>query len=109
VAEQFPPDSLDINGRDRVRALLKSDDPAEVIAGCRIATATGWRTTVQAMRRLLDHPKPQIRAVAAIGIGALAGPAMEHLLRRRVEQDPDPAVQAAAKEGIAAIASRSRR
>jgi len=109
VADQFAPDSLDIAGRDRVRAMLKSDDPAEVTAGCRIATATGWRTTVQAMRRLLDHPDAQIRAVAATGIGALAGPAMEHLLRRRVEQDPDPAVQAAAQAGIAAIASRSRR
>lgn len=109
VADAFPPDSLDIAGRDRVRAMLKSDDPDEVTAGCRIATATGWRTTVQAMRRLLEHPLPGIRAVAATGIGALAGPAMEHLLRRRVEQDPDPVVRAAAEAGITAINARSRR
>ena len=109
VADLFPSDSLGIDGRDRVRAMLKSDAPEEVVAACRISIATTWRTTVQPMRRLLDHPHPEVRAAAAAGIGALAGPAMEHLLRKKVETDPDPAVRDAAAAGIDAIAARSRR
>ena len=107
VASLFPADSLDSAGRDRVRELLHSPLVEERIAGCRIATACGWRTTVHAMRRMLEDADPWLRAAAATGIGALAGPAMEHLLRQLVERDSDPAVVEAARAGMAAIADRS--
>ena len=92
-----------------MRELLHSPLVEERIAGCRIATACGWRTTVHAMRRMLEDADPGLRAAAATGIGALAGPAMEHLLRQLVERDSDPAVVEAARAGMAAIADRSPR
>ncbi|MEC8425389.1 MAG: hypothetical protein VX000_16505, partial [Myxococcota bacterium] len=46
---------LDSSGRARVRSMLQSTDPIEVAQGCELARAAGWRSSVQAMRRLLQH------------------------------------------------------
>ena len=106
VSALFPADSLDMDGRDRVRAMLQSQRVASIVAGCNISRATGWKTTVQTMRRLVSHDEAAVRLAAAAGIGALAGPAMEHLLVRLVEQDPDPAVREGATAALADLRSR---
>lgn len=106
VCALFPADSLDMDGRDRVREMLQSQRVASIVAGCNISRTTGWKTTVQTMRRLVTHPEPSVRMAAASGIGALAGPAMEHLLVRLVEQDAVPAVREAATAALAELRSR---
>jgi hypothetical protein len=103
VAEEFEGTSLDMDGRDRVRDMLRSDDPVQLELGCRICAATGWRTAAQNMRRLLSHDKKEVRVAAAEAIGKLAGPAMEHYLKPLV-QDPNKEVRAAALTAIARLA-----
>jgi hypothetical protein len=99
VEDAFVGTELDMDGRERVRELLRSSDPVRLELGCRICTVTGWRTAAQTMRTLLRHPAPGVRAAAAEGIGLLAGPAMEHYLKP-LSSDPDPAVREAAAEAI---------
>ena len=92
-----------------MRSLIKSEDPAEIVAGLQVARSTRWKTTVQYMRALVRHASPEVRASAATGIGALAGPAMEMLLRGLVDGDPVAEVRSAAQAALADMASRARR
>jgi hypothetical protein len=105
VKEEFEGTSLDMDGRDRVRDMLRSNDPVQLALGCRICAATGWRTAAQNMRRLLGHEAQDVRVAAAEAIGRLAGPAMEHYLKPLV-QDPNKAVRAAALTAISRLAQR---
>lgn len=105
VADEFEGTGLDMDGRDRVRDMLRSSDPVQLALGCRICAATGWRTAAQNMRRLLGHADTDVRVAAAEAIGRLAGPAMEHYLKPLV-QDPNEAVRAAALTAIARLAQR---
>lgn len=106
VSALFPLNSLDMDGRDRVRSMLQSQRVATIVAGCNISSSTGWKTTVQTMRRLIAHDDASVRIAAASGIGALAGPAMEHLLVRLVEHDPEQSVRDAAGAALASLRSR---
>lgn len=105
VEDEFEGTSLDMDGRDRVRDMLRSEDPVQLEIGCRICAATGWRTAAQNMRRLLGHEDMNVRVAAAEAIGRLAGPAMEHYLKPLV-QDPNKAVRAAALTAISRLAQR---
>lgn len=105
VEEEFEGTGLDMQGRDRVRDMLRSDDPVVLAMGCRICAATNWRTAAQNMRQLLAHESRDVRAAAAEGIGRLAGPAMEHYLKPLLD-DPDSSVRAAAQTAIARLAQR---
>ena len=103
IEEEFVGTGLDIDGRDRVREMLRSDDPVQLMLGCRICAVTGWRTAAQNMRRLLQHEEIAVRVAAAEAIGVLAGPAMEHYLKPLV-QDPHKEVRAAALQAISRLA-----
>ena len=103
VDEEFVGTSLDMDGRDRVREMLRSDDPVQLTLGCRICAVTGWRTAAQNMRRLLQHEEIAVRVAAAEAIGVLAGPAMEHYLKPLV-QDPHKEVRKAALTAISRLA-----
>ncbi len=104
VAEEFVGTRLDMDGRDRVRELLRTGSPSQLVVACGICAVTGWRTAAQNIRRLLSHSEPEVRAAAAEAIGVLAGPAMEHYLRPLV-QDRNADVRAAALTAIARLES----
>ncbi|MCB9780007.1 MAG: HEAT repeat domain-containing protein [Alphaproteobacteria bacterium] len=97
--------SLDGAGRDRVRDLLHSTDPAQVALACRIAAATDWRSFVSQMRRVLDHGDGRVRAQAVRAIGALAGPAMIWHLEK-LSEDASPEVREAVAAAITEIEGR---
>jgi len=103
IEEEFVGTGLDMDGRDRVREMLRSEDPVQLMLGCRICAVTGWRTAAQNMRRLLQHEEIAVRVAAAEAIGVLAGPAMEHYLKPLV-QDPHKEVRAAALQAISRLA-----
>ncbi|MEC7947634.1 MAG: HEAT repeat domain-containing protein, partial [Myxococcota bacterium] len=103
VEEEFEGTSLDMQGRDRVRDMLRSGDPAVLAIGCRICAATNWRTAAQNMRQLLVHESQDVRAAAAEAIGRLAGPAMEHYLKPLLD-DPEASVREAAHTAISRLA-----
>ncbi len=95
---------LDSGGRDRVRAMLRSTQPAKVAQGCRIARLTGWRSAVHNLRPHLRHADADVRLDAAQAIGALAGPAMEPALRPLLA-DPSPEVREATASAITALST----
>ena len=97
--------ALDSAGRDRVRELVQSGDPAQVVLACRIAAATDWRSFVTTMRALLGHAEAPVRAAAVRAIGALAGPSMTWQLLK-LGQVADAQVRAAVIEAVAAIEGR---
>ena len=94
--------ALDSDGRAVVRGMLQGTDPARVAAGCRIARATRWRSSISAIRRLLGHADTRVRLAAVEAIGSLAGPGLIPTLMR-LQDDPSPAVQRAAAQAIATI------
>lgn len=95
---------LDSTGRARVRTLLQSTDPVEVAHGCEIARATDWRSSVQAMRRLLQHGDTRVRQAAVVAIGDLAGPALVPSVRMLL-RDASPAVRGAAVAALMKLES----
>ncbi len=97
--------SLDSRGRDVVRELANSTDPAEVALACRIAAATDWRSFVSPMRRLLDHADSRVKIAAVEAIGMLGGPAMSWQLEKRAE-GASPDLKAAIDAAVAAIEGR---
>ena len=103
IEEEFVGTGLDMDGRDRVREMLRSEDPVQLMLGCRICAVPGWRTAAQNMRRLLQHEEIAVRVAAAEAIGVLAGPAMEHYLKPLV-QDPHKEVRAAALQANSRLA-----
>ena len=92
----FAAEGLDTKGRERVRNMLKSDDADQVVLGCQISATTQWRSSVQNMRRLVDHPEAAVRAEVARALGVLAGRAMVPIVRRLLADD-DSDVRAAAQ------------
>ena len=96
---------LDSDGRTRVRALMQSTDPAEVALGCELACAADWRSSVQAMRRLLQHADTRVRQAAVTAIGELAGPALVPSVRMLL-RDASPAVRGAAVAALMKLESR---
>lgn len=96
---------LDMSGRDRVRELFNSTDPAVSALGCRLAGYTNWKSFVTALRRAVDHADVRVRRDAVTAIGKLAGPAMSPVIEAKL-RDPSPDVQAAAREALAQIAAR---
>lgn len=95
---------LDSDGRARVRALMQSTDPAEVAQGCELACAAQWRSSVQAMRRLLQHADTRVRQAAVTAIGELAGPALVPSVRMLL-RDASPAVRGAAVAALMKLES----
>lgn len=106
--EAFARQGLDPDGRERVRELFQSTDPAQVALACRIATAANWRSFVTPLRRVLDHADVRVRAAAVRAVGALAGPALAWQIERMI-QDPSPEVRKAVLEALAAIEGRGGR
>ena len=100
----FAHQGLTSQGRDRVRAMLRSTEPEDVALACRIARLTRWRSVVHNLRGLVRHADVRVRCDAVEAIGVLAGPALEPALRPLL-QDPSPEVQAAAIAAIAALSS----
>lgn len=92
--------SLDSEGRAAVRTLLQDTDPARVAAGCRVARATGWRSSVSSIRRLLGHGDTRVRLAAVEAVGVLAGPGLVPALERVMGNDASPEVRAAATAAI---------
>jgi HEAT repeat protein len=84
--------ALDMAGRDRVRELLMSTDPKEVVLACKIARLTNWRSLVMNLRRFLGHADTNVRREVVVTLGALAGPSMTHFVQR-LEKDPSPEVR----------------
>lgn len=102
AAARFVGHALDGPGRDRVRALLRATDPAELALGCRIAGVTGWRSAVQQVKPCLRHADSRVRVEAAVAVGLLGGPALSLQLRGMVA-DPAPEVRAAVAEALARL------
>lgn len=96
---------LDPAGRDRVRDMFNSTDPATSALGCRLAGYTNWKSFVMTLRRALEHADVRVRRDAVTAIGKLAGPALVPALEERL-RDPSPEVQQATREALARIASR---
>lgn len=92
----FAADGLDARGRERVRDMLRSDEPDSIAMGVRIAATTGWRSAVQNMRRLVEHPDARVRLEVAAALGVLAGRSMLSLVRQLMV-DEDEGVKAAAE------------
>lgn len=96
---------LDMAGRDRVRELFNSTDPATCAFACRLSGYTNWKSFVTTLRRVVDHGDVRVRRDAVTAIGKLAGPAMSPVLEDKL-RDPSPEVQAAARAALALITSR---
>lgn len=96
---------LDMTGRDRVREMFNSTDPATSALGCRLAGYTNWKSFVTTLRRAVDHADVRVRRDAITAIGKLAGPALVPAVEDKLK-DPSPEVQAAASEALARIRSR---
>ncbi|NOY24714.1 MAG: hypothetical protein GXP62_02480 [Oligoflexia bacterium] len=103
----FSDQGLDPDGRERVRTLFHSTDPAQTALACRIATATQWRSFVTSLRRVLNHADTRVRLAAVQGIGAMAGVGMIWQVEK-LRQDPSPEIRQAVAQAIAAIESRQR-
>ncbi len=96
---------LDMAGRDRVRDMFNSTDPAVSAMGARLSGYTNWKSFVTTLRRGLDHADVRVRRDCVAAIGKLAGPAMVPSIEEKL-RDPSPEVQAAAREALKRIASR---
>jgi hypothetical protein len=104
--EAFAGHTLDEAGRERVRELLSSSEPASVARGCRISRITGWKASTAMIGRVLYSNDPAVRMEAVRALGVLAGSSMEpalHMLRR----DAAPDVRHAAQRAISQIQRRS--
>ncbi len=101
AAERFEGHTLDSNGRDRVRQMLRSTDPGELAAGCRIARVTGWRSMAQTIKRCVRHADTRVRLEAVLALAELGGPAMS-LAVRPLLNDAAPEVREAAEQAMAA-------
>lgn len=96
---------LDEDGRQRVRELLSSDEPAQVALGCRISRLTKWTSASAMIGRVLYRDESMIRLEAVRALGVLAGSGMEpalHMLLR----DAEPDVRRAAQRSINQIHRR---
>lgn len=100
AAARFEGHALDSNGRDRVRAMLRSTDPMELAAACRIARVTAWRSMAQTIKRCARHADTRVRLEAVQALAALGGPAMSLAVRPLLD-DPAPEVRAAAEVAMA--------
>lgn len=96
---------LDMAGRDRVRDMFNSTDPATCALGCRLAGYTNWKSFVTTLRKATEHADVRVRRDAVTSIGKLAGPAMVPVIEARLK-DPSPEVQQAAREALIRISSR---
>lgn len=94
----FLQQKLNSDGRQRVRELLASSEPAVLAQACRISRWGQWSVPL-VMRRLLKHADPVVRLEAVTSLGVMAGLSLlrdvQPLLR-----DSDPAVQAAAAVAV---------
>jgi hypothetical protein len=97
--------ALDPDGRDRVRALLGSTDPAEVALACRLARLTRWKSLAQNMRSLVQHADVRVRRDAVTAMGVLTGPAFVPVVRPLL-QDPSPEVREAAAAALAQLGGK---
>lgn len=96
---------LDMAGRDRVRELFNSTDPATCALACRLSGYTNWKSFVTTLRRAVDHGDVRVRRDAVTAIGKLAGPAMSPVLEEKT-RDPSPDVAAAARAALQKVNSR---
>ena len=96
---------LDMAGRDRVRELFNSTDPATCALACRLSGYTNWKSFVTTLRRVVDHGDVRVRRDAVTAIGKLAGPAMAPVLDEKT-RDPSPEVAAAARAALLMVNSR---
>jgi len=95
---------LDPAGRDRVRDMFNSTDPATCALGCRLAGYTNWKSFVMTLRRALEHADVRVRRDAVVAIGKLAGPALVPAIEDKL-RDPSPEVQQAARAALTRIAA----
>lgn len=98
----FAGTGLDSAGRDRLRGMLRSPDPEALAQGADIAAATGHKSAVSQLRRLLTHDAPLVRAAAARAVGSLGGPSLAVPVRKLLD-DPDAEVKQAAAEALALL------
>lgn len=100
AAARFEGHTLDSNGRDRVRAMLRATDPLELAAGCRISRVTQWRSMAQTIKRCVRHADTRVRLEAILALTELGGPSMSVAVRPLLE-DPAPEVREAAQAAMA--------
>ena len=96
---------LSAEGRERVRRMVLSANPVEVIDALRIARVTDFKSFFSNARRVSDHSDPGVRAESALAIGSLAGFSQLTLLEKMLK-DPDASVRDAAKQAIQFINAR---
>ena len=88
----------------RVRAFLiqvvsnptRTADPAELLVLRRAAVALGWQggpAAPEPLGGLLDHPDPEVRTDAAVGLGLTRLAPAATKLRARLPQEKDPRVR----------------
>ena len=100
AAARFDGHTLDSNGRDRVRTMLRSTDPMELAAGCRIARVTQWRSMAQTIKRCVRHADTRVRLEAVLALAELGGPSMSLAVRPLLD-DAAPEVRSAAEQAMA--------
>ncbi|MCK6517741.1 hypothetical protein L6R46_22090 [Myxococcota bacterium] len=93
------------DGRERVRRMVLSANPVEVIDALRIARVTDFKSFFSSARRVSDHSDPAVRAEAALAIGTLAGFSQLTLLEKMLK-DADASVRESAKQAISLINTR---
>lgn len=96
---------LSADGRERVRRMVLSANPVEVIDALRIARVTDFKSFFSNARRVSDHSDPGVRAESALAIGSLAGFSQLTLLEK-MQKDPEASVREAAKQAIQFINAR---
>jgi hypothetical protein len=99
AAARFEGHKLDSNGRDRVRKMLRSTDPLELAAACRIARVTAWRSMAQSIKKCARHADTKVRLEAVLALTDLGGPSMSLAVRPLLD-DAAPEVRAAAEQAM---------
>ena len=80
--------------------MLRSTDPLELAAGCRIARVTEWRSMAQSIKRCVRHADTRVRLEAVMALSELGGPSMSLAVRPLLD-DAAPEVRDAAEQAMA--------
>jgi hypothetical protein len=89
-----------------IDARTASQDPNDRLLVAKAAVALGWLGGVQVPARLaplLDHPDPEVRLDAAVGLGLTRLPSAAEELRKRLDAEPVPRVRAQISRQIEVI------
>jgi len=101
----FKQHPLDEGDRHKIRAMLSSEAPEEIVQGCRISRITKLKSASAMIGRVLYRDEPSVRLEAVRALGVLAASSMEPALYMLL-RDAEPDVRRAAQRAINQIQRR---